>query len=414
MRTARSSILLLSLLAVVLMSTSCLTYISGQWWTLTHRDDAKFHTCDEIVADLKKLAAEHPDIAQLHVLGKSYEGREILAISVCVKDPQRTTPKPDILIVGGHHANEWIGKEVVLYYAERLITESQTDPASKLLLSRANYWLIPCANPDGAVFSETSDRQWRKNRRPFGGDHYGVDVNRGYPYMWRIPGKEWSNPLAVGGSDDPASQHFRGYPDYDDPNKPARINNEVLAILSLVSDPSHNFILFLDYHSFSEVVLYPSAYSKEPVSDEKAYLELAEGTANMINQTSTLSPRREDLNEPKGALKYRAKNAGSLYFEIVTGGSIDTMYNLYGIWSLAIELPPRAGNLARLGALYTTGRGFLLPAGRIKSVCIENAAGMMYASLWALDNPPPSTRVKAPKPVYKVTAAAAAAGPSKN
>jgi carboxypeptidase T len=400
MRVVKRIIFMFALLAVVLASTSCFTYIRGELWTKTHPDTTRYHTYGEIVVDLHKLAADHPDIAQLHSIGKTYENRDIWAISISVKAPEGSPPKPDILVIGGQHANEWIGKEVVLYYAERFIAESETDPLSKALLSRANIWLIPCANPDGAIYSETVDRQWRKNRRAFGGDNYGFDVNRAYPYMWRVPGNVWNNPPAIGGSDDPSSQHFRGYPDYDDPNKPARITNEVLAILSLVSDPQRNFILFLDYHSFSELVLYPPAFSKENAPDEQQYLQLSEGMAKAINDTSLTLGRRADLNEPKGPLKYRAKNAGRLYPEIVTGGSIDTMYYEYGIWSLGIELPPYQGTFLRMVGLYAIGKGFLLPAGRIKSVCIENVAGFLYACAWALDHPAPKTRATAPRPAY--------------
>ena len=34
------------------------------------------------------------------------------------------------------------------------------------LLAVYDFYIVPVANPDGYVYSWTSDRMWRKNRRP--------------------------------------------------------------------------------------------------------------------------------------------------------------------------------------------------------------------------------------------------------
>jgi len=390
---------LASILLIPLLSVSCIQ--RGVWQVASILGQQEYREYDQLIAELKDLAELRPDIADIHSLGKTYEGRDIWAIRVGIKDPERKAPKPEILTIGCIHANEWIAKEVVMNFAERLVEEEKASEEIHSLLKRADIWLVPVANPDGVVYSEKYDRQWRKNRRAFGGDIYGVDPNRAYPFMWRLPGDKPDNPKAEGARDIPTHRNFRGYPDINDTSKPAEIQNEVLAILSLVSDPDRNFILFLDYHSFSELVLYPPGFSKDPPPDEEAYLELASGVAEKINAARISAKMLKVAYKTPLAYTYRVRQVGRLYPEVVTGGSIDMTYYVYGLWSLAIELPPSEGKFARRELLYLSGTGYLLPASRILPTCVENWPGFMFACRWALEHDPPTVQTPNPKPRYE-------------
>lgn len=48
--------------------------------------------------------------------------------------------------------------------------------------------ILPCANPDGRVHSQTQEPLWRKNRStnvlPSGGTCRGVDLNRNFDVAW--------------------------------------------------------------------------------------------------------------------------------------------------------------------------------------------------------------------------------------
>jgi len=396
---------------VLLLPASCM---QRTMWLVTSGWSGEYRHYSRLEKDLFSLAQERPDVAQLRSLGKTCEGRDIWAICAGIKDEKRTGPKPEILVIGGQHANEWIGKEVVMHFAERLVEENKSNEEIRSLLKRANIWLVPVVNPDGLMYSETHDRQWRKNRHPFGGDNFGIDINRGYPYMWRIPGNRADNPKGDGASDSPDSIYFRGYPNLDNPSKPARLENEVLAILSLVSDPQRNFVMLLDYHAFSELVLYPPGFSTAAPPDEKAYSDLARGVAEAINATRTSSKVLKLLYDIPLAYTYRVRQAGRLYPDVVTGGSIDTMYYLYGMWSLGIELPPHEGNFGRRELLHFSGQGYLLPAARILPTCIENWPGFIFACNWALTHDPPKIRATAPRPRYTMPQKASAAAHAGN
>lgn len=379
------------LLPVFLLAAGC----RNVFWPNFCRNKATYRTYDQLVRDLHQLAADRPDIAQLHLLGKTIEGRDIIAISISTKPVGETAaPKPDILVIGGECANEWIGKEVAMRTAERIIRRQDSEKEIRDLLDRATVWVIPCINPDGAVYTEKYDRQWRKNHTALGDGKFGIDLNRNYPYMWRLPGKT----VEYGGSDNPDSQHFRGFPDSADAAKPARIENEDLALLTLISDPARNFILFVNYHCFSEVILYPPGYTRDPGPDDAAYRELAQGMADAINATRKAS--KFAVQWPL-SFSYHIRQVSRLYPEIITGTSTDTAYYMYGIWSVGVELSPNEGLFnVRQELLFVTNEGFLLAANRIIPTADENWSGFMYACNWALAHKPPSTRTNAPRPIY--------------
>ncbi len=65
-----------------------------------------------------------------------------------------------------------------------LIRNYGTDPTLTGMLDRAVYYIVPLSNPDGYVYTWTTDRLWRKNRRTNGGGSFGVDLNRNWGYQW--------------------------------------------------------------------------------------------------------------------------------------------------------------------------------------------------------------------------------------
>ena len=86
--------------------------------------------------------------------------------------------RPNVLFMGTHHAREWVSTEVAMQLIRWL-----ADSAPALLATR-DIWVIPVENPDGYQYTFTTDRFWRKNRRPNGDGTFGVDLNRNYPEFW--------------------------------------------------------------------------------------------------------------------------------------------------------------------------------------------------------------------------------------
>ncbi|MEE6263218.1 M14 family zinc carboxypeptidase [Plantactinospora sonchi] len=94
-----------------------------------------------------------------------------------------------VLAYSQEHAREWATPLVTLEFAERLLANAGTDPATRELLDTVDVFVIPMVNPDGANYSFHDANFQRKNlvnhctgaqRDPANRDSVGVDVNRNY------------------------------------------------------------------------------------------------------------------------------------------------------------------------------------------------------------------------------------------
>ena len=129
--------------------------------------------------DLRRLADEHPEIAELHRIGRSVEGRPLWALRI----GERRDSTRKVAFLGCHHAREWISVEVPYLLAEHLLQKASTDPV-QTWLQQGEVWVAPMVNPDGHEHTRTENRLWRKNRRRNPDGSIGVDPNRNYGYMW--------------------------------------------------------------------------------------------------------------------------------------------------------------------------------------------------------------------------------------
>ncbi|MEU8298030.1 M14 family zinc carboxypeptidase [Micromonospora sp. NPDC048909] len=94
-----------------------------------------------------------------------------------------------VLAYSQEHAREWATPLVTLEFAERMLANAHTDPATRELLEQVDIFVIPTVNPDGANYSFHDYNFQRKNlvnhcanadRDPRYRDSWGVDLNRNY------------------------------------------------------------------------------------------------------------------------------------------------------------------------------------------------------------------------------------------
>lgn len=260
------------------------------------RDSAPgYHSLDEINATLQKLAADHPDRAQLVSIGKSVEGRDIWALKVSSKAAGDTSNKPGVVFTGTHHAREWMTPEVTLGLAEDLVNNYDSNPDMKRRVDNAEIWILPVVNPDGFVYSQTEDNMWRKNRAPIpdvcstgqppsggalpsakDGDPiaYGVDLNRNYwdgnpahLSMYRPDGdKPCDTSDDFGASDDPDDDSFRGIAPGSEP--------EVQALMKFEYGRA-NIHAIMDHHSYVRLLMRPWDQIPDAPADVKDYDDIA-------------------------------------------------------------------------------------------------------------------------------------------
>lgn len=88
--------------------------------------------------------------------------------------------KKIVIIECGTHSREWLSPAVCLQIINSLVK----DPESQELLEEYEFYVLPLINPDGYAYSWSTDRLWRKNRRRFANNCYGVDLNRNFNVLY--------------------------------------------------------------------------------------------------------------------------------------------------------------------------------------------------------------------------------------
>ena len=297
-----------------------------------------YHDLAAAEAIMFRLAQEYPDLAALEIIGTSIEGRSIYALRLSDNAEEIDLNEPAVLVVGCHHAREWISVEVPLYFADYLLNNYLKDGVVTRLLNYTEIWIVPVLNPDGFHYSWTTDRWWRKNRRNNGDGTVGVDINRNYGYEF----------VGEGSSTDPASATYRGPSAFSEP--------ETQAMRNLLDGTtfSRTFRGGLSYHNYSQVIIFPWGYTYDQVENVQEYEWVSGNMVNLINADHS-NPQHD----------YVAGQGSHLLYN--TNGDLgDWVHGTLGIMALTVELRPN-------GPPY-----FELPADEIIPTCVENLPAFLF------------------------------------
>jgi hypothetical protein len=222
-----------------------------------------------IRAELYSIAASHPDIVKLEVIGHTLQGREIIALKV-TKDATTVADgtRPDVLYMGTIHAREWIATEVVRRELHYFVDNYGSKASVTNLVNTRELWFMPVANPDGYQYTFDGDRLWRKNLRD--NDHDGqitnadgVDLNRNYDIKWGFDDE--------GSSSQISSETYRGTAPASEP--------ETQAHQALIDRLGFKFLV--TYHSYGPLLLYPFGWQiQTPTADDPLYIAYTGTDAN--------------------------------------------------------------------------------------------------------------------------------------
>ena len=293
----------------------------------TSRAMTGYHTAESLEADLRRLAEENPEVAQLHEIGRSVEGRPLWALRL----GERRGSSRKIAFFGCHHAREWVSVEVPYLLAEDLLANSSSDPVQQWL-QEGEIWVAPMVNPDGHEFTRTDNRLWRKNRRRNPNGSIGVDPNRNYGYMWGTLDVNTSSHV-------PSDETYVGPRAFSEP--------ETRAVRNLVARELFGGVL--TYHSYSQLILYPWGYTAKPIVDVEDLREMRDLAEDM-----------QRLIKGVHGKTYTAQKSSQLY--PTAGDTTDWTYGEYDVPSYTVELRP---------ATAMEG-GFILPADQIRPCWEEN------------------------------------------
>ncbi|KAK4149364.1 hypothetical protein C8A00DRAFT_47011 [Chaetomidium leptoderma] len=306
--------------------------VSPSWFS-------KYHGYQAHVDFLHLLSKEHGLLSRVFTAGKSFEKRDIWGIHLFGKSGPRN--KPAIVFFGTMHAREWITTMVTEYIAYSLLRHYHVDGDIKHALDSFDFYIVPVVNPDGFVYSQTKNRMWRKNRqRQNGTSCVGRDLNRNWDVHWDQKG---------GASGGPCQPTYRGYKPLDAPETSA------LAVELQAIKEQQGLRLFIDWHSFGQLVMYPYGYSckkKLPPFSAAGWLvgELAEAMGKVHGT------------------KYKAGTACGLLYP-TSGDSADYAYEVLGAdYAYTVELRPGLRNKA----------GFRLPEKHILATAEEAWGGIKH------------------------------------
>ncbi|MGH3793990.1 MAG: M14 family metallopeptidase [Pseudonocardiaceae bacterium] len=272
-----------------------------------------YHTYDELNAALHTIADQHPDIVAVSSFGRSYEGRALPLVKI--SDAVHTDKnEPEVLFTCEQHAREHLTVEMCLHIVQRLADGYGTDPAITKLVRTREIWVMPMVNPDGAEYDIASGAfaSWRKNRQPTpGSSEIGTDLNRNWGTQWGCCG---------GSSDNPADETYRGPAPFSAPET-AQLRDWVN---SRVIGGKQQITANIDFHSYSELVLWPYGYTTNTT-----------GPGLTPADAATFSTLGKQMAATNG---YVPEQSSGLY---ITDGSIgDWLWAQHHIWSFTFEMYP--------------------------------------------------------------------------
>ncbi|KAH6695166.1 ECM14 protein [Plectosphaerella plurivora] len=256
-----------------------------------------YHPYDDHLDFWDDLVEAFPNNSKKINLGPSYEGRDIYAYHLW-GDEGDDEQKPALLWHGTVHAREWISTMVVEYLTWKIINGYKTgDPEIKSVLDTYSLHIVPFHNPDGFVYTQTTQRLWRKNRQPRRNTTcIGTDNNRNWNFQW------YAEPPEGSVSTNPCAETFKGRCPGDTPE-----NVAVSALSHQLAARPAGIRSYVDWHSYSQLILTPWGWSCEPEDlpvTLPRMLEVANGVAGAIYANSgknyTVGPACEVLYSSSG------------------------------------------------------------------------------------------------------------------
>lgn len=273
--------------------------------------DEGYHTYDEMVAEVQKASTDHAAITQLGSIGKSFEGRDMPFLKIS-DNAATDEDETEVLFTCNMHAREHLTTEMCLHIIQRYTDGYGTDQNITNLVDNHEIFVVPNLNPDGTEFDISGGEYqgWRKNRQPNADGSVGTDINRNFSYKWGCCG---------GSTDDPSGETYRGTAAASAP--------EVAQTQAFID--GRQFKAHIDFHTFSELVLWPFGHTNDDVTDGMTQEEY-DHFADIGQQMA-------------GTNQYTPEQSSDLY---ITDGDInDWAWGQHKMLSYCFEMYPSSGGI---------------------------------------------------------------------
>jgi hypothetical protein len=148
---------------------STVQYVTGDSLTFN-----VYHSREVINAWLQKWADKYPEITDLYEIGKSFEGRPILQMTITNKKAGRETDKPAAFFEGNRHSGEITSAESVLWLTKYLLEHYGKDSLITHIIDTKTIYVKPLNNPDGENLYLKTAQSNRSTVRPQDNDNDGL------------------------------------------------------------------------------------------------------------------------------------------------------------------------------------------------------------------------------------------------
>jgi len=130
----------------------------------------RYHNYSELISLFKEIETAYPNRMKMFSIGKSWQNRTIWAVKISNGD---TINKSSIMLIGAHHAREYITAEAALFTANVLVGSYGVDPTITQILDNLDVYIVPVMNPDGHEIALNQDEWMRKTAHPIDDDGDG-------------------------------------------------------------------------------------------------------------------------------------------------------------------------------------------------------------------------------------------------
>ncbi len=251
---------------------------------------------DELSELLSSFEKAYPGIAKLHSIGKSVEGRDLWAFQISDNVADIEAGEPMFKYIGNVHGNEGLGRQMLIYFIEYLLTKYESDKTVSAIVDSTNIYIMPSMNPDGfehATEGDCTSIQGRSNAND-------VDLNRNFPDQYSLYTEEYRD-------EEDEDKEMYGNGD----NKP--IQPETKAMIDWIQ--SNKFVLSASFHGGLIAALYP--YDDSPDHNNEENLTPDDDVFKQLAQVYAYSHPEMKTGENCGTTIAGGVTNGAAFSEVV-------------------------------------------------------------------------------------------------
>lgn len=198
---------------------------------------------------MDSVVALFPETVSPFVVGKSYEGRVIRGVKVNTGG----LAKKSIFFESMIHSYEWIAPATTTWILNELLTSS--DVEIQKLADRYEWYFVPVFNVDGYAYTWSTDRMWRKSRKPTKSLLCkGADLNR-----------NWDVNFGDSSPNNPCHSRYGGDSVFSEPE-----NKQLSEFLRNIP----RLVGYFSVHALGQYVMFPYGFTKENIETYDTLYEI--------------------------------------------------------------------------------------------------------------------------------------------